>query len=74
MVREITPADYDAALLRAPADCPLLAKYLFTSERLSIQVHPDDAQARTRGEGKLDHTLLLRALADRLRGSNGFGR
>lgn len=31
----------------APADkqLPLLVKYLFTSERLSIQVHPDDAQA-----------------------------
>ena len=28
---------------------PLLAKYLFTSERLSIQVHPDDEQARARG-------------------------
>lgn len=28
---------------------PLLVKYLFTSERLSIQVHPDDAQARAKG-------------------------
>lgn len=28
---------------------PLLVKLLFTSERLSIQVHPDDEQARTRG-------------------------
>ena len=27
----------------APADAALLVKYLFTSERLSIQVHPDDA-------------------------------
>ena len=31
------------------ADLPLLAKYIFTSERLSIQVHPDEEQARTRG-------------------------
>ena len=30
-------------------DQPLLAKYLFTSERLSIQVHPNDEQARARG-------------------------
>lgn len=30
-------------------DKPLLVKYLFTSERLSIQVHPDDAQAKARG-------------------------
>lgn len=28
---------------------PLLVKYIFTSENLSIQVHPDDAQARARG-------------------------
>lgn len=28
---------------------PLLAKYLFTSDKLSVQVHPDDAQARQRG-------------------------
>lgn len=28
---------------------PILVKWLFTSERLSIQVHPDDAQARARG-------------------------
>src|SRR3546814_10812519 len=28
---------------------PLLVKYIFTSEKLSIQVHPNDAQARERG-------------------------
>ncbi len=33
----------------AESELPLLVKYLFTSERLSIQVHPDDAQARARG-------------------------
>lgn len=27
----------------------LLVKYLFTSEKLSIQVHPDDAEAKARG-------------------------
>ena len=32
-----------------PADAPLLVKYLFTSERLSVQVHPNDEQARARG-------------------------
>lgn len=31
------------------AELPLLVKYIFTSERLSVQVHPDDAQARARG-------------------------
>lgn len=28
---------------------PLLVKYLFTSEKLSVQVHPDDAQAQAMG-------------------------
>ena len=28
---------------------PLLVKYLFTSEKLSVQVHPDDSQARAMG-------------------------
>jgi mannose-6-phosphate isomerase len=28
---------------------PLLVKYLFTSDKLSVQVHPDDAHARARG-------------------------
>jgi mannose-6-phosphate isomerase len=29
---------------------PLLVKWLFTSEKLSIQVHPNDAQAKARGQ------------------------
>lgn len=32
-----------------PATQKLLAKYIFTSERLSIQVHPNDEQAKARG-------------------------
>src|SRR3954469_1829339 len=32
-----------------PGDLPLLAKYIFTSEALSVQVHPDDDAARARG-------------------------
>ena len=31
------------------SDLPILVKWLFTSEKLSIQVHPDDAQAKSRG-------------------------
>lgn len=30
-------------------ELPLLVKYIFTSERLSVQVHPDDSQAQARG-------------------------
>ena len=33
-----------------PAPLPILVKWLFTSEKLSIQVHPDDNQARARGQ------------------------
>lgn len=44
-------------------ELPLLAKYIFTSERLSIQVHPDDEQARTRGlpRGKSECWYILDA-------------
>jgi mannose-6-phosphate isomerase len=44
-------------------DLPLLVKYIFTSEKLSIQVHPDDEQARERGlaEGKSECWYILDA-------------
>jgi mannose-6-phosphate isomerase len=32
-----------------PEQLPILVKWLFTSEKLSIQVHPNDAQAQARG-------------------------
>ncbi|NOW48428.1 mannose-6-phosphate isomerase [Novosphingobium sp. SG751A] len=36
-----------------PAQCPeLLVKYIFTSENLSVQVHPNDAQTLAKGLGK----------------------
>lgn len=42
-------------------DPDLLIKYLFTSERLSVQVHPDDAAARAAGypRGKEEAWLVL---------------
>jgi mannose-6-phosphate isomerase len=45
------------------ADLPLLAKYIFTSEPLSIQVHPDDEQAQMRGleRGKSECWFILGA-------------
>jgi mannose-6-phosphate isomerase len=45
------------------ADLPLLVKYIFTSERLSIQVHPNDEQARARGlvQGKTECWYILEA-------------
>ena len=44
-------------------DLPLLAKYIFTSERLSIQVHPNDEQAHARGlaQGKNECWYILEA-------------
>ncbi|WP_373488680.1 class I mannose-6-phosphate isomerase, partial [Blastomonas sp.] len=42
---------------------PLMVKFLFTSEKLSIQVHPSDAQAHARGlvSGKEECWLVLDA-------------
>lgn len=47
----------------AREDLPLLVKYIFTSERLSIQVHPDDDQARAAGlpHGKEEAWYILDA-------------
>lgn len=44
-------------------DLPLLVKYIFADERLSIQVHPDDAQAHARGlpSGKTECWYILEA-------------
>jgi mannose-6-phosphate isomerase len=48
------------------AEPELMVKYLFTSERLSIQVHPDDAMARAAGykRGKDEAWLVLAAEPD----------
>ena len=50
---------------QAPGDSTpdLLIKYLFTAEKLSVQVHPDDAQAQARGlpRGKDECWLILDA-------------
>jgi mannose-6-phosphate isomerase len=44
----------------------LMVKYLFTSEKLSIQVHPNDAQARAAGyaRGKEEAWVILAAEPD----------
>jgi mannose-6-phosphate isomerase len=44
--RRIGEIWFDGPVGRHP---PLLVKYIFTSEKLSIQVHPDDEEARARG-------------------------
>ena len=48
-----------------PPELPqLLVKYLFTSEKLSVQVHPSDAQALPGEAGKEECWLVLDAQAD----------
>ena len=42
----------------------LLVKYLFTSEKLSVQVHPSDAQAPAGSRGKEECWLVLSAEPD----------
>jgi mannose-6-phosphate isomerase len=56
--RQIGEVWFDGPEGRHP---PLLVKYIFTSERLSIQVHPNDAQGRDRGldGGKSECWLIL---------------
>ena len=45
-----------------PAEMPeLLVKYLFTNDRLSMQVHPNDAQARHGARGKEECWYILDA-------------
>lgn len=48
------------------SDPELLVKYLFTREKLSIQVHPNDAQARAKGfaRGKDEAWVILDAQPD----------
>ena len=71
---DLWPGFEDAANTAAPVgeiwfdsapggDPELLVKYLFTSEKLSIQVHPDDATARAAGyaRGKDEAWLVLAA-------------
>jgi len=56
--RQIGEVWFDGPEGRHP---PLLVKYIFTSERLSIQVHPNDDQGRDRGVpgGKSECWLIL---------------
>jgi mannose-6-phosphate isomerase len=41
----------------ADRDLPLLVKLIFTTERLSVQVHPDDGEDGPRGKSEMWHIL-----------------
>src|SRR5690242_367066 len=49
------------AWLLADREFPLLVKFIFTSERLSVQVHPDDGEACERGKTEMWHILSAEA-------------
>lgn len=59
-------ADWRGASIGLGADFPLLVKFLFTQDKLSVQVHPDDDYARKHeaaagGRGKTEMWVALRA-------------
>jgi mannose-6-phosphate isomerase len=61
--RQLAPWFPDAAdpigeaWFESDRDLPLLVKLIFTSERLSIQVHPDDGEGHPRGKTEMWHIL-----------------
>ena len=63
--RRLEAGDADFASVGGPTALPpgLISDHI---RDLALKAH-------TQGTGRLDQTLLLRSLADRLRGSNGFG-
>lgn len=71
--KDVLPPRFDAppgkrigeVWFEPPPEMPdILVKYIFTSEQLSVQVHPDDAQAKALGEtgrGKEECWLVIDA-------------
>jgi mannose-6-phosphate isomerase len=57
--RQIGEIWFDAA----DAPLPILVKWLFTSDKLSVQVHPDDVKAKARGlvSGKEEAWIIISA-------------
>jgi mannose-6-phosphate isomerase len=52
-----SPRPIGEAWFTAAQELPLLVKLLFTSERLSVQVHPDDGEDGPRGKTEMWHIL-----------------
>jgi mannose-6-phosphate isomerase len=52
-----SPEPIGEAWFTASRELPLLVKLLFTSERLSVQVHPDDGEDGPRGKTEMWHIL-----------------
>jgi hypothetical protein len=62
-----------AARITGGADAALDPSAVLPDGLIADHIRDLAMKARTQGRGRLDQTLLLRSLADRLRGSNGFG-
>jgi mannose-6-phosphate isomerase len=69
------PADWRGAKFVEPGDFPLLLKFIFPTDKLSIQVHPDDAYAAVhekaaggRGKTEMWHVLSAKPGAHLLAG------
>jgi mannose-6-phosphate isomerase len=63
------PAEWRGAMFTQPGDFPLLAKFIFPTDKLSIQVHPDDAYAAEHekgngGRGKTEMWHIVAAKPD----------
>lgn len=54
-------------------ECPLLVKILFTSERLSVQVHPDDEYASRHHDGSRGKTEAWHVIAAEPQATIGLG-
>ena len=60
------PLEWTGTLVRGHADIPILVKFIFTEQKLSVQVHPDDEYAALHektagGRGKTEMWYALRA-------------
>lgn len=62
--REMTPEWTGTRLAELP-QMPLLVKFIFSEDRLSVQVHPDDDYARTREPGGVGKTEMWYVVAAR---------
>jgi mannose-6-phosphate isomerase len=63
------PANWRGSMFPAPGDFPLLVKFIFPTDKLSIQVHPDDAYAAVHektagGRGKTEMWHIISAKND----------
>src|SRR5579859_7677252 len=63
------PAEWRGTMFQQPETFPLLAKFIFPTDKLSIQVHPDDTYAAAHeqasgGRGKTEMWRIISAKSD----------